>query len=35
VLYRDGRPIAHADGAQPKHALERTLGLDDLTAAAA
>jgi len=35
VLYRDGRPVAHAVGAQPKHALERTLGLDDLTAAAA
>ena len=28
VLYRDGEPIAHAVGAQPKDALERTLGLD-------
>ena len=35
VLYHNGLPVAHAVGAQPKHALERTLGLDDLTAAAA
>jgi thioredoxin 1 len=27
VLYRDGRPVARAVGAQPKHALEQTLGL--------
>jgi thioredoxin 1 len=33
VLYDGGRPVAHAVGAQPKHALERALGLD--TAAAA
>ena len=35
VLYRDGRPVAHAVGAQPKRALERALGLDDVTRAAA
>jgi thioredoxin 1 len=28
VLYRDGQPAARAVGAQPKHALERALGLD-------
>jgi len=33
VLYRDGEPIAHAVGAQPKDALERTLGLDAAVAA--
>ena len=27
VLYRDGAPAAQATGAQPKAALERTLGL--------
>ncbi len=27
ILYRDGTPAAHATGAQPKAALERTLGL--------
>jgi thioredoxin 1 len=27
VLYRDGRPVARAVGAQPKHALEHALGL--------
>jgi thioredoxin 1 len=27
VLYRDGQPVAHAVGAQPKAALERALGL--------
>lgn len=35
VLYRDGRPVAHAVGAQPKRALERALGLDTATRAAA
>jgi thioredoxin 1 len=35
VLYRDGRPVAQAVGAQPKHALERALGLDTATQAAA
>ena len=35
VLYRDGRPVAQAVGAQPKHALERALGLDDVTRVAA
>ena len=35
VLYRDGRPVAQAVGAQPKHALERALGLADVTRAAA
>ena len=28
ALYRDGRPAAHALGAQPKAALEQALGLD-------
>jgi thioredoxin len=28
VLYRDGQPVAHATGAQPKPLLERALGLD-------
>jgi thioredoxin 1 len=28
VLYRHGKPAAHAVGAQPKAALERALGLD-------
>ncbi len=28
VLYRDGRPVARAVGAQPKAELKRTLGLD-------
>jgi hypothetical protein len=27
ILYRDGTPAAQATGAQPKAALERTLGL--------
>jgi thioredoxin 1 len=35
VLYRDGRPSTHAVGAQPKQALERTLGLESVTRAAA
>jgi thioredoxin 1 len=35
VLYRDGQPSAQAVGAQPKPALERALGLDGVTAAAA
>jgi thioredoxin len=35
VLYRDGLPVAHAVGVQPKHALERALGLDATTPAAA
>ncbi len=35
VLYRDGRPVARAVGAQPKHQLERMLGLDaDMPSAA-
>ncbi len=33
VLYRDGAPVAQAVGAQPKEALERSLGLDPATAA--
>ncbi len=33
VLYRDGQPVAHAVGAQPKHALERALGLEPTTQA--
>ena len=32
VLYRDGEPVAHAIGAQPKTALERALGLDAVDA---
>jgi thioredoxin 1 len=28
VLYRDGQPVAQSVGAQPKQALEQTLGLD-------
>jgi thioredoxin 1 len=28
VLYRDGQPLAEAIGAQPKHALEQSLGLE-------
>jgi len=35
VLYRDGRPVASAVGAQPKQALERALGLDAATREAA
>jgi thioredoxin 1 len=35
VLYRDGRPVASAVGAQPKSMLERALGLDEATRAAA
>jgi thioredoxin 1 len=35
VLYREGRPVAHAVGSQPKHALERALGLDTTIRAAA
>jgi thioredoxin len=35
VLYRDGDPVAHAVGAQPKQALEHALGLDAGTKAAA
>jgi thioredoxin 1 len=35
VLYRDGKPAAQAVGAQPKVALERALGLDPHTQAAA
>jgi thioredoxin 1 len=35
VLYRDGKTVAYAVGAQPKHALERALGLDTTTRAAA
>jgi thioredoxin 1 len=35
VLYRDGQPVASAVGAQPKQLLERSLGLDDDTLAAA
>lgn len=35
VLYRDGVPAAQAVGAQPKAALERVLGLDAETDAAA
>ncbi len=35
VLYRDGRPVARAVGAQPKAELKRTLGLDsDMPSAA-
>jgi thioredoxin 1 len=34
VLYRDGVPVAQAVGAQPKLALERTLGLVQADAAA-
>jgi len=34
VLYRDGRPAAHAVGAQPKAALERALGLEASVVAA-
>jgi thioredoxin 1 len=34
VLYRDGLPVAQAVGVQPKHALERTLGLAPADAAA-
>jgi thioredoxin 1 len=34
VLYRDGEPVGHAIGAQPKAALERALGLDGVDAAA-
>ena len=34
VLYREGRPAAHAVGAQPKYALERALGLDGANPAA-
>ena len=34
VLYRDGLPVARAVGVQPKHALERTLGLAPADAAA-
>lgn len=35
VLYRDGRAVAQAVGAQPKQQLERVLGLDaDLPSAA-
>ena len=30
ILYRDGRPAAHALGAQPKRALESALGLDSV-----
>jgi thioredoxin 1 len=33
VLYRDGEPIAHAVGARPKDALERTLGPEPAVAA--
>jgi thioredoxin len=33
VLYRDGKPISHAVGAQPKGALERSLDLDSAVAA--
>jgi thioredoxin 1 len=29
VLYRDGRPAAHAIGAQPQAALEAALGLEE------
>lgn len=35
VLYRHGEPAAHVVGAQPKAALERALGLDADTGAAA
>jgi thioredoxin 1 len=35
VFYRDGRPVARAIGAQPKRALERALGFDTMTQAAA
>jgi thioredoxin 1 len=35
VLYRNGEPTAEAIGAQPKDALERTLGLDPSAAHAA
>lgn len=35
VLYRDGHPVAHAVGAQPKSQLQSTLGLDaDIPSAA-
>ena len=35
VLYRDGKPVAQAIGAQPRAALERELGLDAAPAATA
>jgi thioredoxin 1 len=35
VLYRDGEPVAEAIGAQPKVALEQTLGLGEPVAATA
>lgn len=35
VLYRDGEPVAEAIGAQPKAALEQTLGLGEPVAATA
>jgi thioredoxin 1 len=35
VLYRDGEPAAQAVGAQPKAALEQTLGLEAPASAAA
>jgi thioredoxin 1 len=33
ILFRDGAPAAAAIGAQPKSALERSLGLDTVAAA--
>jgi len=35
VLYSEGRPVAQAVGARPKEALDRALGLDAATEAAA
>jgi len=35
VLYHNGLPVAHAVGAQPKHALEHALDLDAITQVAA